>query len=389
MRQIVIAALLCAGLAAPAVAVDITVTANATLVQGEPIIRLAFSEPVPESLDAQVLDPASYTVEVSDAADGEVVPAVAGTPVKVTRVEYDQGLGGPDRGFAVLRLEGVTYGEGLLDVKTMTAGGDTIQGIEDWKWEISGPYELKPRFEHDQSLRFQGGTAVVDFSLAYHRGFAQQDAGQAKSFSLSLEGSGPIGTPEDVEDTPGAVTEASEEVADFFKLSLLRRSYSKQGILGSYGLVARSTAEFEGLEVVGTYQLASLLLDNRAFAGAEVEAGYRRGDAEWESLTQPAPDRGDVVGRVGAVLEWGPEIGLINRDLGQGLRFFIRGRGWADWAENEEGDGEVRLRGFLDTELFYNVSEEFRVFLRYEEGYLPPDLSQRHSEAFLGVGSAF
>ncbi len=396
MRQILIAVSMSLCLAASAVAADITVALGVASIRPNdgPILHLEFSQPVPEALDAQVLDPASYTVELTEAPpqEGEVVAAVAATPVpgRVRRVAYDESLdGSPDRGFATLYLEGLTYGKGTLSVKAMTAGGDTIQEVEEAPWEISGPYQLAPRFDHDQSVRLQGRTVVVDFSLAYRRGWGQQEAGNPRSFSVSLEGAAPVGTPKDVDDTPGASTEASEEVADYFKLSALRSSYRKGGILQSYGLVARTTAQLKGLEAVGTWQLARLFGNNRIFAGADLEAGYRRGDAEWESLTQAAPDRGNVVARLGSVLEWGPRIGPINRDLGNGLRFFVRGRGWADWAKDEEGDGEVRFRGFLDSELFYNVSEEFRVFLRHEEGYLPPDLSERHSETFVGVGTAF
>ena len=393
MRQVFIAAstFLCLGL--PAAAVEIQTAINATLVAGEPIIRLQFTDAVPESLDAQVLDPARYLVQIPKAPpeDGDVVAAVAASavPVKVSRVEYDLGAGDLARQTAILHLVGVTYAKGTLNVPAMTAGGDTIEEVKDRPWEISDVYQLAPRFDHDQSVRLVGRTAVVDFSLIYRRGWGQGESSKPRSFSVSLEGAAPVGTPKDVEDTPGAETEASEEVADYFKFSALRSTYSKRGTLQSYGLLARTTAELKGLEAVGTWQIARLLGNNRVFAGGQLEAGYRRGDAEWESLTQAAPDRGDVVARLGSVLELGPRIGPINRDLGTGLRFFIRGRGWADWAKDEEGDGEVRFRGFLDSELFYNVSEEFRVFLRYEEGYLPPDLSQRHSEAFVGVGSAF
>ena len=78
----------------------------------------------------------------------------------------------------------------------------------------------------------------------------------------------------------------------------------------------RSDAELEGLEAVGTWQLAWLFGDNRIFAGTEAEAGYRRGDAEWTSLSEEAPHRGDIVARVGGVLEWGPRLGPVNRDRG-------------------------------------------------------------------------
>jgi hypothetical protein len=382
MRATLVTALLL--LVAPAAGQAITLeSAEGTLIDRQPQIALLFSEEIPADLESQVLDPASYGVTASvPTRTGDVVPAIEGASIPVSKVMF-----GPDRSVVVLHLAGFTYGEGTVEVQEMTAGAASIEATTT-DWSITQPYDTRPTLVHDQSVRFQGKTAVVDFSFTYG-GFEWKTEGNPYRISATLEGSAPLGTPQDVEEEPEAEADASEEVADFYKLSLLRTSYAGKGLLHSYGLVARSTAQFEGLETVGTYQFARLFRENRAFAGAEIEAGYRRGDAEWTSLTQPAPDRGDLVGRVGAVLEWGPRIGPINRDLGAGLRFFIRGRGWADWAEDEEGEGDVRFRGFLDSELFYNVSDDFRVFVRYENGYLPPDLSQRRSETFVGVGTAF
>lgn len=353
------------------------------LLTGEPSILLVLSDDLPAALEPQALDPASYSVIAkAPIRTGEVVPGLEGAEIPVARVTFD----GDNRDTLVVHLSGLTYGAGEVRVADLSADGASLQGTTK-PWSISQPYESRPALAHDQSLRLRGSTVVADFSFTY-AGFQWKTEGNPYRISATLEGSAPLGTPDDVEEA-GAEVEASEEVADFYKLSLLRTSYAGNGLLSSFGLVSRSTAEFEGLEAVLTYQLARLFGGNRIFAGADVEAGYRRGDAEWLSLTQAAPDRGDRVARVGTVLEWGPRIGPINRDLGAGLRFFIRGRGWADLADDEQGEGEVRFRGFLDSELFYNVSDQFRLFLRYEEGYLPPDLSQRHSETFVGVGTAF
>lgn len=387
MKSTLFAALLALALAVPCGAQTLTAnSASGDLLDGEPNVIITLSGDVPPALETQALDPANYSVTASaPIRTGDVVPGLEGTKIEVSRVTFS----GTRRKFLVLFLSGLTYGKGTVEVAEMSADGATIQATEEpLEWEISQGYDTRPTLAHDLSLRVQGTTSVADFSFTYS-GFEWKTAGKHRRFSATLEGSAPLGTPEDVEEEEAAETDASEEVADFYKLSLLSSSYTRNGLLSSFGVVARSTSQFEGLEAVGTYQLAWLFGKNRLFTGGNIEAGYRRGDAEWMSLTQPAPDRGDVVARVGAVLEYGPQIGPINRDLGAGLRFFIRGRGWADWAKDETAEEDVRFRGFLDSELFYNISDEFRVFLRYENGYLPPDLSQRRSETFVGVGTAF
>jgi hypothetical protein len=349
----------------------------------DPRIIISLDQEVPESLKAQVLDPENYEVVLSaPERTGDVVPAIEATTLDVVEVTF-----GRNTSVVVLHLEEFSFGKGTVELQAMTSADANIAATLS-EWSLSQPYDIEPTLTHNQALRLQGRTAVVDFSFAFG-GLQWKNKNDASRFTATLEGSAPLGTPEDVDDEGGAEADASEEVADFFKLSLLRTSYTEKGTLSSYGLIARSTAQFEGLEAVGTYQFAWLFGENRLFTGASVEAGYRRGDAEWTSLTEEAPDRGNIVARVGSVVEWGPKLGPINRDLGAGLRFFIRGRGWADWAKDETGEEDVRFRGFLDSELFYNVSDEFRLFLRYENGYLPPDLSQRHSQTFVGVGTAF
>jgi len=116
---------------------------------------------------------------------------------------------------------------------------------------------------------------------------------------------------------------------------------------------------------------------------------FRGAGQEWINLTQPAPFRGNLVARLGTVIEWAPQLGPINRDLGSGLRFFVRGRGWADYARDDSGMNGVRLRGFLDSELFYNIDSQHRVFARYELGSLPPDLTRSVSTIMVGVGASF
>lgn len=368
---------------------------------GSPDVLITLSDGVPTELEEQVLDPANYeVVATAPLRGGDVVPAVEGTAIPISQVSFQETEQGIDRSVIVLHMSGFTYGQGEVTVQDMVAGSSSLEGATE-TWSVTERFEIEPTLARHQSLRFQGQTAVIDFSFTYG-GLQWNGKNGASRISATLEGSASLGTPEDVEEEPEAEADASEEVADFFKLSVLSTTFAGKGRLHSYGLVARSTAQFEGLEAVGTYQFGWLFggteveqiersvdLHGTVFAGTSLEAGYRRGDAEWTSLTQAAPDRGDIVARVGGVLEWGPRLGPINRDLGEGLRFFVRGRGWADWADDEEGEGDVRFRGFLDSELFYNVSDELRVFLRWENGYLLPDLSQRHRQTFVGVGTAF
>src|SRR5262245_6664262 len=210
MRQVFIAVSLCLCLGLPAAAVEIQTAINATLLAGELIIRLQFTDAVPESFDAQVLDPARYLVRIPKAPpeDGDVVAAVAASavPVKVSRVEYDLGAGDLARQTAILHLEGLTHGRGTLHVPASAGAGDTIEEVKDRPWEISDVYQLAPRFDHDQSVRLVGRTVAVDFSLVYRGGWGQGESSKPRSFSVSLEGAAPVGIPKDVEDTPGAET---------------------------------------------------------------------------------------------------------------------------------------------------------------------------------------
>ncbi|MEX2242630.1 MAG: hypothetical protein WD716_02160 [Fimbriimonadaceae bacterium] len=174
------------------------------------------------------------------------------------------------------------------------------------------------------------------------------------------------------------------------ELSVSRVNYVIGGNYSFYGLKARSTAEFAGYEaVVFAHPWEKWADGNRAFFAAEVEVGARGGDTEWSSLTTLAPDRGSLVGRIGLLAEWAPQIGDINRDLGTGFRFFVRGRAWTDYMKDSDGSGSARFRPFLDSELLVNISKESRVFLRWESGYLPPDLGKYINRVSLGIGKAF
>jgi hypothetical protein len=218
--------------------------------------------------------------------------------------------------------------------------------------------------------------------------------------TLSLDVLTPIGTPTDVEDTPGANDAASRENPGRFLLALNHNGYRKGHGKYTYGLRLRADGPLGSLRgAEGVLYLQPLMgwFDAmHGFYGVEAEAGVRNGDEEWESLTMKAPDRGSAVARVGAVVEWAPMMGGVNRDLSQGLRFFVRGRAWADMYDNDSGARAVRLRPFVDAELFTNfgaaaapATAQWRVFLRGDAGYIPPDLTTYIHRAWVGVGAAF
>jgi len=43
----------------------------------------------------------------------------------------------------------------------------------------------------------------------------------------------------------------------------------------------------------------------------------------------------------------------------------------------------------MDSEFFYDFSTKYRVFVRYELGHLPPDLTRYRNGVFAGMGAAF
>lgn len=210
----------------------------------------------------------------------------------------------------------------------------------------------------------------------------------------SFVGTIPLRRPGDVQ--PGANADASGDVADFVQFSYDRRTYThpkKEGgrsTVTADHILARATGQFEGLEVVYHRELwPTVASHGRVLYAGGLEAGLRDGSAEWTNAYQPAPERGNVVARAMGVVEWAPELGPVNRDLGRGLRFFVRGRGWADVAKDIDGDWGARARGFFDGEFFWNFSEKQRVYVRYERGSLPPDLTRTVERWSAGIGGAF
>lgn len=234
-----------------------------------------------------------------------------------------------------------------------------------------------------------GATLEITYSGLIGGRPDREDA-DPRLLELSLAGRIPIGTPRDVRDTPGAESDASERVADTLSAELAWISYGRRLGLQRAGARVRTTASGKGAELTGFYSPFVRWFDgSRALVGVEGELGWREGDAEFKNLTTRAPDRGNLVARIGAVAEWAPEFLGVNKNLTEGLRFFIRGRGWLDTYDNDDGKRSVRFARFLDTELFYNFSKDSRAFLRAEYGELPPDLSNRTRRIFVGVGQAF
>ena len=357
---------------------------SAELKDRQRIVLVGHVEPVVDPDLVELLrNPSSYVVTATvPNADGTLVPQTNSETLRVVKVDPR-----PDQPYIWIYIEGLQFGKGHIAVKEMKdkTGKFIVEPIE-FDWEIHEPYPLSGS-SGAASINYRGSTPVGEFSYAYTSDLHWPTQGDGKAWRrwFNVEGALPLTTPEDVEDTPGATTDASTHVADFIQASY-RYGWYDGTDLRKVGIVARTTGRLNGLEVVGNAQPFARFYDGgRGFVGAEFEAGYRRGDAEWVNLTTRGPVHGNLALRAGAVIEYAPRIGKINLDLGRGLRFYVRGRGWAD-----SYDG-VRLRGFFDSELFYNIDaqNQYRVFARYENGALPPDLSKHTDRFFLGTGVAF
>jgi hypothetical protein len=266
---------------------------------------------------------------------------------------------------------------------------DEFDGAAKIRFSMSDALPLKP-FRGNLSAGMGTGGPSVDFSGEGILG-RPKDTAKATFTTLSANAKIPIGKPSDVDDVAGGESDASKKIADTITVSLNNYRYRQGSKLQTLGLRARTTGGFHGAEVVGYYNpLTGWFNESRGFYAAEVEAGWRNGDAEFANLTTGAPDRGSVIARLGAVAEWAPQMGAINKNLAKGLRFYVRGRGWFDTFKNADGKTSTRLRPFLDAEFFYNFTDEWRVFVRSEYGYVLPDLNTRVSRpAFVGVGASF
>jgi hypothetical protein len=227
----------------------------------------------------------------------------------------------------------------------------------------------------------------VDAAFSYMRRVAP--FGRRGLLSASFAAKAPLGRPKDTK-RAGSDEDASERIPDMLSADVGYTTYLGNGYLIRGGARARTTGSGKGAEYVAyVAPLTGWFNGSRGFYGLEIEAGHRKGDAEFKNLTTKAPDRGDIVARLGLVAEWAPRVAGINKDLGHGLRFFVRGRGWADYFRNDSGSYGWRLKPFVDSELFWNFQKDYRVFVRAEYGSLPPDLSQDVKRVYAGVGAAF
>lgn len=287
----------------------------------------------------------------------------------------------------ILELPSINYLTGTLTIRAIQADNETLDAyVTDWSIDDPQTYIPKPVAEFN--LNLPEGRAVAAFNVSQTSKFLVNGSRVSRNW-LKVEGNVPLTQPGDVSDTPGAKTDASRDVADYISASFARRTYDGNNIT-SLAMVARATGRLNSPEVVLQYQpLARFWSNGHGFLGAQSEFGVRDGTEEWKNLTTQAPNRGNVVARLAGVVEWAPQLGRINQDLGHGLRFYVRGRGWADYAKNDDGNNSVRFRPFIDSEFFYNVNDSTRVFLRHENGYLPPDLSERTGKTFVGVGTSF
>lgn len=272
-------------------------------------------------------------------------------------------------------------------------------------WKLASEYPVKDgsiavRYsfvETESTTGFRGkiqigsgtGGRTLDITGSWMPGSPKGEV-RTDMMSLGFAAKLPLGTPKDVKDTAGANKDASQKVPDMISADLNFISYRPGGDLIRAGARARATGTGKGLELVGYYApFTGWFNEARGFYGLEGEAGYRKGDAEFKNLVTKAPNRGNSVVRIGGVAEWAPQLGGINRDLGQGLRFFVRGRGWFDSYNDDSGKRSVRFAPFVDSELFYNYAKDTRVFLRLEHGSLPPDLTEKINRIYVGVGAAF
>jgi hypothetical protein len=271
----------------------------------------------------------------------------------------------------VFAVKGGQDGEVLLDYSTAEVG-------------------ISKTFSTLANIGVNEGAVTIDFA-GEGRISGKRELLRGRMTSLSLAGRLPLFDPDDVRTTAGASRDASRQVTDLLELGLNSVRYKRGGSLEKSGLKLRTTGSLRGFEGVAYYSpLAGPLPKGWGYGAAELEIGYRAGDAEFSNLTTRAADTGNFVARLGAVLELTPRLEPlgINRNLNQGLRFFARVRGWLDTFEGVNNTG-ARLRFFADSELFYNFTANSRVFLRAEAGYLPPDLSSRSERIYVGVGASF
>src|SRR3569833_116796 len=281
-------------------------------------VFIIFDSPIPANsrLATEVSQPYNYSVN-QDVADptGVLLSATDSQAIQVTHVEI--GRQGAETLYSevVLVLAGAGFGSGTVSVHSMSTTEGTIAATTK-DWHIHQAYDLH-RSTKAADVRLDAATPVVDFRFEYTTNFRFEPSHRSVSRDwISVEGSVPVTDPRDIHDTNGSNADASGDVGGFVQMSLARRWYDGKNIHG-IGLVSRTSSRINGNEtVINVQPFAALATDGRTFAGLEGEGGYRDGHSEWKGLTEKGPDAGNVVGRLGGVLEWAPQLGPINRDLG-------------------------------------------------------------------------
>lgn len=338
---------------------------------------------IPEALARALVDLSNYTYEPGWQG-GEIK---AGTNLVLHSLREEARVGQ----IVVLAFEAVATEKGV--------GKLTFRAPDGWKSE----YEGSPGIEittliPDRPSRFKG---KLDLGFTIKNGFAAGLSGSglihdslSQKVSLSVDGLVPLYSPK----LPGSDDRRStSEDVDLLSLSLDSVRYSRGGSLTKFGLKARMPSGGQGGEVVAYLGLLSLGYQSSkrgngiasyTFA-SEVEVGNRWGDVEWTNLSSAPKSTGSTVARLGVLGEFWPRLGVVNERIGQGLCVYVRGRFWLDHAEVNK-KRVTRGRGFVDAELFYVLpTSDYRVFVRYEGGMLPPNLSTYTNRVFAGMGAKF
>lgn len=178
-----------------------------------------------------------------------------------------------------------------------------------------------------------------------------------------------------------------QSTTDSVELAYRSATYRRGGKTSIFGVRGRLDAKFKGWEATAYWApFVVPSADNRFLAALELEAGMRN-MTEWKNPVTVSGIQTNAFGRAGFLVEWTPVLGGINKNMAVGWHLYLRGRGWADTFDKAGGGTGVRFRPFFDAELSVPFSDSYRAFVRYENGYLPPDLSKYTGRFFVGVGA--
>lgn len=187
----------------------------------------------------------------------------------------------------------------------------------------------------------------------------------------------------------GGDLRGNQEAADSLTVSIDTREFLPGAKVRRYGIRGRLDSKLKGWEAVAYISPFRAILDkkNQMLGAVEFEAGVRNA-TEFKNPTTISGVQKNAFARLGTNLEYLPRFGDINAQPGKGFGALVRLRGWADWFDGDIGRS-IRYRPFFDSELNWHFSSEYRAFVRYEQGYLPPDLSNNTQRWFVGVGAAW